>query len=91
MEYLQSPTLGFQARFRRDPGMDDFQELRGWQQSVWLAVPLLQVCRAPRKRELLAIGFVPGRTRQSLLAQRLVVVYFAAGALWNGQLMIGAP
>jgi len=38
-----------------------------------------------------ATALAPKPTRQSLLAQRLVMVFFPANALWNRQLVLGPP
>src|ERR1035437_8595454 len=91
MECFRSPARGFQARPPLGPGGDDIVEFRPWRQSAWRAVPPPPVCPAPRKREFPAGGSVPMQTRQSLVAQRLVIMFFAAGALWNRQLAIGSP
>src|ERR1700678_1437149 len=91
MECLRLPTLELLAPTRPAPNEDDFEEPQSWPQSVWPAVPPPPVYRVPHKREFPAAASAPRRTRQSLLAQRLVIVFSAAGALRRRQLAIGSP
>jgi hypothetical protein len=91
MEYHRSPVLVFLALPPRGPNLGDLSEPRPPRRSSWPTAPRHRAYHWRHMLESLAGGSAPCETRQSLLPQRLVIMFFAAGASRGRQLPVRAP